>query len=217
MPPGRRGKYLGFVAHEIKNPLATALWSCDLLKRMDAADRAGPRADKMIDASLRALRRMRRLVDDYFTIERLQENGYELRPEPVELRSLVEGAISQLGEKEGVATEGWSVDIPAQVVVAGDQDMLKRAIRMLLEHLARGAAGTRISAVGRSAPEGVQLVLRADPVPEKLVPPIPEERPSGDPTGAVLGYALAETILGAHHGSVEERDKALLVLLPVKS
>jgi signal transduction histidine kinase len=83
MPPagGRRGKYLGFVAHEIKNPLATALWSCDLLKRMDSADRAGPRAEKMVDASLRALRRMRRLVDDYFTIERLGEHGYELHEE----------------------------------------------------------------------------------------------------------------------------------------
>ncbi|TMA18542.1 MAG: HAMP domain-containing histidine kinase [Deltaproteobacteria bacterium] len=217
MPPGRRGKYLGFVAHEIKNPLATALWSCDLLKRMDAADRAGPRADKMIDASLRALRRMRRLVDDYFTMERLQEQGYELRPEPVELRSLVEGAISQLGEKEGMSTEGWSMDVPAQVQVAGDQDMLKRAIRLLLEHLARGAAGTRISVVGRGAPEGAQLVLRADPSPEKLVPPVPEERPSGDPTGAVLGFALADTILRAHQGSVEEKDKALFVVLPARS
>ena len=217
MPPGRRGKYLGFVAHEIKNPLATALWSCDLLKRMDAADRAGPRADKMIDASLRALRRMRRLVDDYFTMERLQEQGYELRPEPVELRSLVEGAISQLGEKEGMSTEGWSMDVPAQVQVAGDQDMLKRAIRMLLEHLARGAAGTRVSIVGRTAPEGAQLVLRADPAPDKIVPPIPEERPSGDPTGAVLGFSLAETILRAHAGSVGERDNALFVILPAKS
>jgi len=217
MPPGRRGKYLGFVAHEIKNPLATALWSCDLLKRMDAADRAGPRADKMIDASLRALRRMRRLVDDYFTMERLQEQGYELRPEPVELRSLVEGAISQLGEKERMSTEGWSMDVPAQVQVAGDQDMLKRAIRLLLEHLARGAAGTRISVVGRGAPEGAQLVLRADPSPEKLVPPVPEERPSGDPTGAVLGFALADTILRAHQGSVEEKDKALFVVLPARS
>ena len=92
MPPAgnRRGKYLGFVAHEIKNPLATALWSCDLLKRMGAADRAGPRAEKMVDASLRALRRMRRLVDDYFTIERLQERGYELHSEHIELRGLVE-------------------------------------------------------------------------------------------------------------------------------
>jgi K+-sensing histidine kinase KdpD len=217
MPPGRRGKYLGFVAHEIKNPLATALWSCDLLKRMDAADRAGPRADKMIDASLRALRRMRRLVDDYFTIERLQEQGYELRPEPTEMRSLVEGAIAQLGEKEGVSTEGWSMDVPAQVQVACDQDMLKRAMRLLLEHLSRGAAGTRISVVGRTTPDGAQLVLRADPVPEKLVPPIPEERPSGDTTGAVLGFSLAETIVRAHGGSLEERDNALFVNLPAKS
>src|SRR5204862_2764567 len=85
----RRGKYLGFVAHEIKNPLATALWSCDLLKRMATADRSGPRAEKMVDASLRALRRMRRLVDDYFTIERLGEHGYELHSEEFELRGLV--------------------------------------------------------------------------------------------------------------------------------
>jgi signal transduction histidine kinase len=212
MPPGRRGKYLGFIAHEIKNPLATALWSCDLLKRMDAADRAGPRADKMIDAALRALRRMRRLVDDYFTIERLQD-GYELRPEPVELHTVVEAAIAQLGEKEGVPTDGWSLDVPAQVRVGADQDMLKRGIRLLLEHLAR-AAGTRVSVVGRSTPEGAQIVLRADPKPERLVPAIPEERPSGDPNGAVLGFALAETILRAHGGSLEEREGALFVQLP---
>src|SRR5438067_5400820 len=214
MPPGRRGKYLGFVAHEIKNPLATALWSCDLLKRMDAADRAGPRADKMIDASLRALRRMRRLVDDYFTIERLQENGYELRPEPVEVRALVEAAVAQLGEKEGVPTEGWSTDVPAQVQVAGDQDMLKRAIRLLLEHLARGTSGARVSVVGRSAPEGAQIVLRVDPRPERIVPPVPEDRTSGDPHGAVLGFSLAETILRAHAGTIEERDGGLLVAFP---
>src|SRR3954453_7535838 len=105
MPPGRRGKYLGFVAHEIKNPLATALWSCDLLKRMDTADRSGPRAEKMGDASPRGLRRMRRLGDDFFTIERLNEHGYELHTDKVELRSLVDGAIAALAEKDSVATQ----------------------------------------------------------------------------------------------------------------
>jgi K+-sensing histidine kinase KdpD len=214
MPPGRRGKYLGFVAHEIKNPLATALWSCDLLKRMDAADRAGPRADKMIDAALRALRRMRRLVDDYFTVERLQEHGYELRPEPVEVHALIEAAIAQLGEKEGVPTEGWSLDVPAQVHVSGDQDLLKRGLRLLLEYLGRSTKETRVSVVGRSTPQGAQIVLRADPRPERLMPPAPEERPSGDPNGAVLGFALAETIVKAHGGSVEEREGALFVVLP---
>src|SRR5919204_4114575 len=125
MPPAgnRRGKYLGFVAHEIKNPLATALWSCDLLKRMDAADRAGPRAEKMVDASLRALRRMRRLVDDYFTIERLREQGYELHSEDLELRGLVEVAVATLAEKGGVSTQSWSIDIPSGVRVTGDGEM----------------------------------------------------------------------------------------------
>src|SRR2546423_10040063 len=116
----RRGKYLGFVAHEIKNPLATALWSCDLLKRMDSADRSGPRAEKMVDASLRALRRMRRLVDDFFTMERLKEHGYELHEEIVDMRSLVDGAMATLTEKDGIATQGWAIDVPAEVLVTGD-------------------------------------------------------------------------------------------------
>src|SRR5437870_13463867 len=95
-PPGKRGKYLGFVAHEIKNPLATALWSCDLLKRMGPADRTGERADKMIDVSLRALRRMRRLIEDYFTTERLLEHGYGLKREKITLRALVEPVLRLL-------------------------------------------------------------------------------------------------------------------------
>ena len=136
----RRGKYLGFVAHEIKNPLATALWSCDLLKRMDQADRSGPRAEKMIDASLRALRRMRRLVDDYFTIERLREHGYDLRRESAELRAVVDGALAAHSEKDGLSTQGWSVDVPADARVTGDVEMLKRAFRMLFEHMSKGGA-----------------------------------------------------------------------------
>src|SRR3954454_13685033 len=108
---GQRGKYLGFGAHEIKKPLATSLWSCDLLKRMDASDRAGERAEKMIDVSLRALRRMRRLIDDYFTIERLLEQGYELRREKIALKDLVEPAVKMLSERDNVATDGWVLDI----------------------------------------------------------------------------------------------------------
>src|SRR5205807_9853373 len=98
---GKRGKYLGFVAHEIKNPLATALWSCDLLKRMEGAERTGERAEKMIDVSLRALRRIRRLVDDHFTLERLLEDGYELRHERLPLLELIDSALQCLGEKQG--------------------------------------------------------------------------------------------------------------------
>ena len=47
-----------------------------------------------------------------------------------------------------------------------------------------------------------------------LVPPEPEDRPSGDPTGAVLGFALASRILGFYGGRVEEREGGLWLVFP---
>jgi signal transduction histidine kinase len=199
-----RGKYLGFVAHELKNPLATALWSCDLLKRMEGPDRTGERADKMIDVSLRALRRMRRLIDDFFTIERLLEHGYELRREPLEVKALVDAALESLAEKDGYETAGWEVQV-GPLSTTGDVEMLKRAVRLAIEHMARASQKPRLSI--RS--DGRALLIRADVPPSPVIPPAPEERPSGDPAGAVLGFALAETILEMHRGRVEERDGAL--------
>jgi signal transduction histidine kinase len=211
--PGNRGKYLGFVAHEIKNPLATALWSCDLLKRMGPEDRAGERAEKMIDVSLRALRRMRRLIDDYFTIERLLQHGYELKRDRMGLRELVESALRVLAEKDGVVTEGWVLELE-DAPIAGDPDMLRRAVRLALEHMARSAPKQRLSIAIR--PDGVHaaVCIRAEAPPVPVIPPNPEERPTGDPTGAVLGFALATRILDAHGGRIEERDGGLWLLLP---
>jgi signal transduction histidine kinase len=213
--PGKRGKYLGFVAHEIKNPLATALWSCDLLKRMGPEDRGGERAEKMIDVSLRALRRMRRLIDDYFTIERLLEQGYDLKRDRVPLRDLVEPAVRTLAEKDAIVTDGWMVEVDDTATI-GDADMLRRAVRLSLEHMARGSPKPRLSVAVR--PNGgngnVSLAIRAETSPAPLIPPEPEDRPTGDPTGAVLGFALASRILEMHGGHIEEREGGLWLSFP---
>jgi hypothetical protein len=210
MPSGKRGKYLGFVAHEIKNPLATALWSCDLLKRMEGTDRSGERADKMIDVSLRALRRMRRLIDDYFTIERLLESGYELRREQIALKDLIAPVLQAMADKDGIQTDGWTLEL-GDLRTTGDTEMLRRALRATFEYLARASAKPRLSISARPGP---LLLVRAETQPSPLVPPEPEDRPSGDPTGAVLGFELASRILAAHGGSIEERDGALALVLP---
>jgi two-component system sensor histidine kinase KdpD len=212
--PGKRGKYLGFVAHEIKNPLATALWSCDLLKRMGPEERGGERAEKMIDVSLRALRRMRRLIDDFFAIERLLEHGYELKRDRVALRDLVEPALRNLTEKDAVATDGWVLELDDAATTTGDPDMLRRAVRLSLEHMARASPRPRLSVAVRPDAAGVSLCIRAETSPAPLIPPEPEERPSGDPTGAVLGFALASRILEAHGGRIEEREGGLWLSFP---
>jgi nitrogen fixation/metabolism regulation signal transduction histidine kinase len=202
-----RGKYLAFVAHEIKNPLATALWSADLLQRLSGEERAGERADKMIEVSLRALRRMRRLIDDFFTLERLCEGGYQLRRDLLNVGDLVAAVVQQMG-KDGAATEGFAVG-PLQGKVAGDADMLKRALKCLLEHMGSGVEKPRLTI---SSPSAAELHIAAENPPSPVVPPPPEDRPTGDPQGAVLGYALAARILDVHGGRIEERDGGLSVL-----
>jgi len=210
MPPGKRGKYLGFVAHEIKNPLATALWSCDLLKRMEGPDRSGERAEKMIDVSLRALRRMRRLIDDYFTIERLLEGGYELRREQIGLKDLIAPVLQQLNDKEGIPTDSWSLEV-GDLRTTCDSDMVRKALKAAFEYVAKASPKPRLSITARPGPV---LLVRAETLPQPLLPPDPEDRASGDPTGAALGFALASRILEAHGGSIEKRDGALALLLP---
>jgi signal transduction histidine kinase len=212
-PPGKRGKYLGYVAHEIKNPLATALWSCDLLKRMEPADRGGERAQKMIDVSLRALRRMRRLIDDFFTLERLLEHGYELKREKIALRDLVETSMHSLAEKDGIPTDAWVLEL-SDASTIGDGEMLRRAVRASLEHMAKASPSPRLSIAARSDGPNPALHVRAESAPDPVVPPDPEERPSGDPAGAVLGFALASRILGFHGGRLEEREGGLWLVFP---
>src|ERR1700730_15980909 len=210
----QRGKYLGFVAHEIKNPLATALWSVDLLKRMEGEGRVGPRAEKIIDASLRALRRMRRLVEDYFTIERLRLQGIELRVESLTAQALIEGALAHLAEKEGLPRERFRADVSDQLFVRGDADLLRRALRALLETMARAAPEARISLVGPAAGGAVRLVVRGEGPPRPLLPAPPEERAAADPAGGVLGFTLCQSVLAAHGGFVEETEEGLLLRLP---
>src|SRR5919201_1487624 len=116
---------------------------------MGAEERVGDRAEKMIDVSIRALRRMRRLIDDFFTIERLLEHGYELKREKIALRDLVESAMQMLAEKDGIATEGWVLELGDSATI-GDGEMLRRAVRIALEHMARSSPKPRLSLAARA-------------------------------------------------------------------
>jgi K+-sensing histidine kinase KdpD len=210
----RRAKYLGFVAHEIKNPLSTALWSADLLRRLDSGERAGPRADKMVDASLRALRRMRRLVEDYFTIERLSERVLDIRREVTALRPLVESAIALLGEKEKAAAAGWALDVPHELRAECDSELIKRALRALFEQVARSGEGP-LALVGQAQDGEATLWIGRHKAPLKpIIPARPEDQPGGDPDGSVLGFELARTVVEVHGGKLEERDGGLWLSLP---
>ena len=137
------------------------------------------------------------------------------RPGSARSGSSVGGTLAATAEKDGIATQSWSVDVPGGIRVTGDGEMLRRGLRVVFEHMAQGGAGQpKLSVVGHALSAGGELVVRSSSPPVPLVPVAPEERPSGDPAGTVLGYALLEAIVGAHAGSLQERDGALVMTLP---
>ncbi|MFM2153118.1 MAG: hypothetical protein RL199_1553 [Pseudomonadota bacterium] len=67
-PDELRERLLSFMVHEIRNPLATALWSAEMLARQTTGD---VRHDRLAGLAVRSVRRLRVLLEDLFALERL--------------------------------------------------------------------------------------------------------------------------------------------------
>ena len=89
----RRSGYLGFVAHEVRNPLSTALWTAELLTRMSPEERGGARGDKLSAMCLRSLSRVRQLIEDHFLCERLDVAGIPVRAESLIIGEVIDGLL----------------------------------------------------------------------------------------------------------------------------
>src|SRR6266545_304159 len=157
----QRGGFLGFVAHEMRNPLSTALWSAELLARLSSEDRGGARGEKLTGMCLRALQRLRSLVEDHFLAERLDVGGIPFRLEAV----LVREAISAVASKAGVAE--LALEIEEGLMVWADRSILERVLDGLVAAAGRGGSPVRLEA-GRVRDAALLQVRGAPPAPDAL-------------------------------------------------
>lgn len=201
-----RSSYLGFVAHEFRNPLATALWCAQLLGRLAPEERGGPRGLKLAAMSQRALARVGRLLEDHFLIERIEAGGLPLRPEAMELGA----AVRTAAEAAGViaATEVVAAG-EAQVVV--DRALLLRCLEALLAAAGREGAAVRVE-VGTGA-IGTALRVAGAPLPPEAL-----ERPArgapSDAAGRALGLYAARAAVEAMSGTLAVDGGAAVLTFP---
>ena len=176
----RRSSFLGFVAHEVRNPLSTALWTAELLARMSAAERGGPRGEKLSAMCLRSLVRVRQLVEDHFLCERLDVAGIPVRLESFSLREVIDGVVERR-PPDAVPVE---VDVDPALAIEADRGLLERALDSLLAATAAAGGPVRLSAAAENA--DVRISSRG---PKPLEAPIDDPR-KGSPSDA-RGRALA--------------------------
>jgi signal transduction histidine kinase len=204
----QRGSFLGFVAHEMRNPLSTALWSAELLARLSSEDRGGARGEKLTGMCLRALQRLRSLVEDHFLAERLDVGGIPFRLEAV----LVREAVAAVATKVGVAE--LALEIEEGLAVRADRGILERVLDGLLATAGRGGSPVQLDA-GRTRDTALLRVRGAPPAPDALE--LPQKGTASDPTGRALALYTALRAAQALGGSLSTTQEEYLLVLPLAS
>ncbi|HVP68204.1 MAG TPA: histidine kinase dimerization/phospho-acceptor domain-containing protein [Anaeromyxobacteraceae bacterium] len=200
-----RASHLSYVAHEVRNPLATALWSAELLTRLSAADRAGARGEKLARMCLRAIGRVRRLVEDHLLAERLDVDGIPIAFEPVAVDALLPREAAAIGAAD------LALDVEPGLAVDTDATLARRAVEALLCAAAEGGAAVRLTA-RRSGPAVRIQVEGAPATPSDLA-----DRQRGDAKdvgGSALGLGVARRAAAALGGTLSVDRGALVLELP---
>ncbi len=202
----RRASYLGFVAHEVRNPLSTALWTAELLARMSAAERGGPRGEKLSAMSLRSLARVRQLVEDHFLCERLDVAGIPVRVEALLVREVVEGIV----ERRPPDAPPVEIDVDPALAVMVDRALLERALDALLAAVATGSGAVRVSAIADDA--AVQISFGGPGAVEATLDDPRKGSPS-DTRGRALAIPVARRIARALGGTLAATGNGYLFTL----
>lgn len=202
-----RASHLGFVAHEIRNPLSTALWTAELLGRMDGEERAGQRGEKLAGMCLRSLQRVRNLVEDHLLSERLDTGLYPVRPEPT---SLLDAVVASEGRR-GSGEQPMEMALAPELGVLADRTLLGRLLDALFDAARQGVSAIHVSA-GAADGEVAMTVRGGIAEPRLLDDPL--KGAASDTRGRALALPAARRVAEHLGGRLEVRDGAWVLALP---
>jgi histidine kinase len=208
----RRTRLLGEVAHEMRTPLTVL---DGYLEGM--IDGVLPTDPETLGQMTAETRRLRRLAEDLSALSRAEEGRLELRPQPADLRDVVEGAVARLrsqAQDAGVHLSLTSGDGPVPVTV--DADRVAQVITNLVGNALRATGpggnvdvdvttreGRAVTTV-RDTGEGI-AVDDLDRVFERFYRVPDRRRPPGQGSaegGSGIGLTISRRLAEAHGGTL---------------
>lgn len=124
-------RFTSDVSHELRTPLTTVRMAADLIH--DHAEDLDPALRRSTELMVNELDRFESLLNDLLEISRHDAGVAELAVEAVDLRSIVQSALDNVGHLADAANVEMIVDVPAEDVVAEvDPRRVERILRNLI-------------------------------------------------------------------------------------
>jgi signal transduction histidine kinase len=198
-------EHLGFIAHEIRNPLSSARMAFRLLRARELV--AGGRTVDLLD---RTLRRTADVIDNTLNHASLSL-GIEPRLEPLALRKVLE----EIALDCGAEAQGKDIDIVVtatqELVVDADARLVHSAVSNLVQNALKFShprTTLQVRADSRDGFAAIEIEDACGGLPpgraEDLFKPL--VRGEQDQAGFGFGLAIAQQAARAHNGTLRVRD-----------
>ncbi|MBB2991334.1 two-component system sensor histidine kinase MtrB [Mycolicibacterium iranicum] len=124
-------RFTSDVSHELRTPLTTVRMAADLIH--DHAEDLDPALRRSTELMVNELDRFESLLNDLLEISRHDAGVAELAVEAVDLRSIVQSALDNVGHLADAASVEMIVDVPAEEIIAEvDPRRVERILRNLI-------------------------------------------------------------------------------------
>jgi signal transduction histidine kinase/HAMP domain-containing protein len=206
----QKNRFLGILAHELRNPMTPIANSIHILNRIAPGSDGARQAQAIIE---RQVSHLVRLVDDLLDITRISEGKIQVVREPLDLTAELRACAEDLAadfEQRGVTL---SIDVPDEPVqIHGDRTRLSQVLGNLLNNGMKFADRGNVSVSLRVDHGNGDAVLRViddgagiDPelLPKLFQPFIQGDTgPARVKGGLGLGLALVKALVALHDGEV---------------
>jgi two-component system, OmpR family, sensor kinase len=200
-------RFFADASHELRTPLASLRANAELYQQGALAER--PQVDEAMRRITLEAKRMSGLVDDMLRLARLDQHpGRE--QEPVDLSAVLEGCADRARVADPQRT--WRARIDPGLVVAGDEELLRRAADNLLSNVGMHTPAGTVATIVAEETDGTVTVQVSDDgpgVPAGQLPRIFDRFYRGPALsarpGSGLGLAIVTAVAATHGGTAEAR------------
>jgi two-component system NtrC family sensor kinase len=208
---------LGFVTHELKNPLASAVMSLYTVKDGYLGE-ITPAQKKSLEAVAKSLDHFQAMIKDYLDLSRLEKGEFVVRKRPVALnRDVVQPIATALEREMQERRMTFDNHIPDDLTVSADPSMLRIVYDNLLANaLKYGREGGTISLDAAESADRITLSITNDSegIPPEKMPLLFKKFSRLDgpeyagKKGTGLGLYICKEIIAKHGGEIWVDSKA---------